>query len=195
MLRRGCNPGAARPRRDAPDAARDLTGPWRAGYTPRARDPTVTEEILRMRPIAAALVLVLACAVPGWCGWTVNARGECVEAWVPPAEGQGWIAMVNAPALPFREAVGGGQMAADGGGTQGVSVATVLTWPALILGGFGAGVIEMPLWFVLGLVDGVTLGHFDTLPNDAKPLTLTTIRPRFLSGVPDDAAKKCAAQH
>lgn len=148
-----------------------------------------------MRLIAAALVVVLATAVPGWCGWTVNATGECVQAWIPPAEGQGWIAMLNAPALPFREAVGGGQIAAEGTHTQQTNVATVLGWPALVLGGFATGAIEMPLWFVLGLVDGVTLGHFDTLPNDAKPLTLTTIRPRFLAALPDNAAKKCAETH
>jgi len=148
--------------------------------------------------LAAGLLLAalgLACARPASAGWTVNATGECVQTWVAPPEAQGPVAMLNAPALPLRSAVGGGEVAATGNQAGKDSVAlTVLSWPALVLAGFGIGAIEMPIWMITGLVDTVTIGSLDLVPDSAKALTLTSVRPRFLpeSGT---TPKTCAERH
>jgi hypothetical protein len=82
-------------------------------------DPTSSGAVdaPRFMPLAVRLALVLAAsalalAPPAAAGWTVNATGDCVEAWVAPPATQGPVAMLNAPALPLRSAVGGGQVAA-----------------------------------------------------------------------------------
>jgi len=148
--------------------------------------------------LAAPFLLIalgLAFAQPASAGWTVNATGECVPAWVAPPEAQGPVAMLNAPALPLRSAVGGGQVAATGGQAGKSSAAlTVLSWPALVLAGFGVGALEMPIWLVTGLVDTVSLGSLDVVPESAKALTLTSVRPRFL---PEGGTtpKTCAERH
>src|SRR5262245_22180034 len=98
-----------------------------------------------MRLAAPFLLIALGLAIPqpASAGWTVNATGECVPAWVAPPEAQGPVAMLNAPALPLRSAVGGGQVAATGNQSGKNSAAlTVLSWPALVLTGFGVGAIE-----------------------------------------------------
>jgi len=148
------------------------------------------------RRFAAALALTaLAAATPAAAGWAVDARGQCVEAWTPPPAGQGPIAILNALPLPFREAVGGGIVAADTtSAAQGGIVGKVLSWPSLILGGFALGGLEMPIWMVLGLCDALTGGYFDLSPDDAKPLTLTSIRPRFL-GAQQTTPATCAKSH
>jgi hypothetical protein len=136
--------------------------------------------MLRRLLLALGLILaVVPCAAHA--GWFVNAAGECVEAWTPSRAAQGPVAMLNAFPLPFREAVGGGVVAANTTASpQTAMAARVLSWPGLILGGFAIGGFELPLWVALGLVDTVTLGHFDVVPDDAKPLTLASFRPRFL---------------
>src|SRR5262245_29949664 len=71
----------------------------------------------RFMRLAAGLLLAalgLTCARPATAGWTVNATGDCVPVWVAPPEAQGPVAMLNAPALPLRSAIGGGQVAASG---------------------------------------------------------------------------------
>jgi hypothetical protein len=144
------------------------------------------------RRFAAVLALLaLVAASPAAAGWAVDARGRCVEAWTPPRAAQGPVAMLTAPTLPFREAVGGGIVAADTTTPQGGVVGQVLAWPSLILGGFALGVGEMPIWLVLGLADTVTGGYFDLSPDDAKPLTLTSVRPRFL-GAQQTTPASCA---
>jgi hypothetical protein len=150
-----------------------------------------------MRLVArlALAALGLAFAPPASAGWTVNATGECIEAWVAPPEAQGPVAMLNAPALPLRAAIGGGQVAAAGSPSGKDSLAlTVLTWPALVLTGFGIGAVEMPIWMITGLADTVTLGSLDLVPDSAKALTLASVRPRFL---PETVTtpKSCAERH
>lgn len=130
--------------------------------------------------VLALAALCLASAAPAHAGWTVNATGECVPAWIAPPAAQGPVAMLNALPLPFRQAAGGGQVAAGGTQAQGGAVVKILSWPALVIGGFGVGVIEMPIWLMTGLADTVTLGSLDLVPDDAKAFTLATIRPRFL---------------
>lgn len=135
-----------------------------------------------MRRTAALLLAtsMLVAAPVARAGWVVNATGECQQAWIAPPAAQGPVAMLNALPLPFRQAVGGGQVAAATDTKGKGAVATGLSWPALIFGGFGVGLIELPIWFITGLGDTLTLGAFDMVPNDAKALTLTTVRPRFL---------------
>jgi hypothetical protein len=140
-------------------------------------------------------VLGLAFAPLARAGWTVNATGECVEAWVAPPAAQGPVAMLNAPALPLRAAVGGGQVAAAGNPSgKDTLVLSVLKWPALIVAGFGVGAVEMPIWLVTGLADTVTLGSLDIVPNSAKALTLTSVRPRFMPET-GTTPKSCAERH
>ena len=117
------------------------------------------------------------------------------QAWVAPPAAQGPVAMLNAPALPLRAAVGGGQVAAAGNPAgKDTLVVSVLKWPALIIAGFGVGAVEMPIWLVTGLADTVTLGSLDIVPNSAKALTLTSVRPRFLPET-GTTPKSCAERH
>ena len=88
--------------------------------------------------------------------------------------------MLDSLALPVRSAVGGGQVAAGGQPGSDKIAITVLSWPALVAGGFAIGVVEMPIWLLTGLADTVTLGSFDVVPDTAKALTLASVRPRFL---------------
>jgi hypothetical protein len=147
---------------------------------------------------AACLVLAalgVAFAPPARAGWTVNATGECVEAWVAPPAAQGPVAMLNAPALPLRAAVGGGQVAAAGNlSGKDTVVLSVLKWPALVIAGLCVGAVEMPIWLVTGLADTVTLGSFDIVPDSAKALTLTSVRPRFMPET-GTTPKSCAERH
>jgi hypothetical protein len=124
--------------------------------------------------------LLLATAAPARAGWVVDARGRCVQATIAPPPAQGPAAMLNAFALPLRQAVGGGQIAAETDTPAKNAVLTALTWPALIAGGFGVGLIEAPIWLLTGLADTLSLGALDLVPNDARALTLASIRPRFL---------------
>jgi hypothetical protein len=162
-------------------------------------DPASSGAVHASRFMRLAVRLVLAAlgvafASPATAGWTVNATGDCVAVWVAPPAAQGPVAMLNAPALPLRSAVGGGQVAAAGNQSgQGSLALTVLTWPALIAGGFGIGVIEMPIWLLTGLADTVTLGSLDLVPDSAKALTLASVRPRFLPGTgttPESCAER-----
>src|SRR4029450_1747343 len=99
-------------------------------------DPTSSAAVhaARFMRLAARLVLAalgLAFARPACAGWTVNATGDCVESWVAPPAAQGPVAMLNAPALPLRSAVGGAQVAAAGNQSGSDTLAlTVLKWPA-----------------------------------------------------------------
>lgn len=148
---------------------------------------------MRSATALALALLGLGFAVRAEAGWTVGATGECVPAWIAPPGGQGPVAMLNALPLPFRQAVGGGQVAAAGGpGTSGFPM-IVLQWPALVLGGFAVGAVEAPVWLIAGLADTVTLGTFDIVPEDAKALTLTPVRPRFLTPI-GMTPERCAAQ-
>jgi hypothetical protein len=135
---------------------------------------------MRSAVVLAVATLCLAPAATARAGWTVNATGECIPAWIAPQAAQGPVAMLNALPLPFRQAVGGGQVAASGTQAKGGAAVRVLSWPALVVGGLGVGVIEMPIWLVAGLADTVTLGSLDLVPDDAKALTLASVRPRFL---------------
>jgi hypothetical protein len=149
-------------------------------------DPTSSAAVhaprfMRLAARLALAALGLAFAPPVRAGWTVNATGDCVETWVAPPAAQGPVAMLNALALPVRSAVGGGQVAAAGDQSGHATLAlTVLSWPALVVAGFGIGVVEMPIWLVTGLADTVTLGSLDLVPDAAKALTLASVRPRFL---------------
>ena len=149
---------------------------------------------MRLAALLPLAALSLAFAPPARAGWTVNATGECVEAWVAPPEAQGPVAMLNSLALPVRAAVGGGQVAA-GDQPGGNKVAfTVLSWPALVAGGFAIGVVEMPIWLLTGLADTVTLGSLDVVPDAAKALTFASVRPRFLPPT-GTTPESCAGRH
>ena len=136
---------------------------------------------MRLAARLALAALGLTFAPPARAGWTVDATGTCVETSVAPPAAQGPVAMMNALALPFRSAVGGGEVAAAGDQSGGNKLAlTVLSWPALVGAGFGIGLVEMPIWLLTGLADTVTLGSLDLAPDAAKALTLASVRPRFL---------------
>src|SRR6266436_818833 len=54
-----------------------------------------------------ALAVIVLWASGALAAWVVNERGECVRAWTPASLVRGPAAMVNAPLLPLRSAVGG----------------------------------------------------------------------------------------
>src|SRR5438477_438577 len=55
----------------------------------------------------SVLLMVVLRASGALAAWVVNERGECVRAWTPASLGRGPAAMLNAPLLPLRSAVGG----------------------------------------------------------------------------------------
>ena len=149
---------------------------------------------MRSTVVPALTAVCLLLAAPARAGWTVDAKGECVPAWIASPASQGPVAMLNGLPLPFRQAVGGGQVAVSGSQSKGGgAVLKVLSWPALVLGGFGVGLLEAPIWLITGLVDTLTFGSLDLVPNDAKALTLTSVRPRFL-GPTGTTPESCAAK-
>src|SRR5213083_1306771 len=61
----------------------------------------------------SVLLMVVLRASGALAAWVVNERGECVRAWTPASLVRGPAAMLNAPLLPLRSAVGGVLVARD----------------------------------------------------------------------------------
>jgi hypothetical protein len=127
----------------------------------------------------AVLALVVLRASGALAAWVVNERGECVHAWTPASLVRGPTAMLNAPLLPFRSAVGGVLAARDdrSPGLQG----KILLPPTLAVVGGGIGLVESIIWFGTGLTDTVTGGYLEMAPDEATRLAGEPVRQPFVA--------------
>ncbi len=129
-----------------------------------------------------ALALVVLRASGALAAWVVNERGECVRVWTPASLVRGPAAMVNAPLLPLRSAVGGVLVARDdrSPGMQG----KILLPPTLAVVGGGIGLVESVIWLGTGLTDTATGGYFEMAPDEATRLGVEPVRPTFVAAAP-----------
>jgi len=127
---------------------------------------------------ASLLVTVVLWASGARAAWVVNETGECVRAWTPASLGRGPAAMLNAPLLPLRSAVGGVLVARDdrSPGMKG----KILLPPMLAVVGGAIGLVESAVWLGSGLTDTATGGYFEIAPEEATRLGVEPVRPPFL---------------
>ena len=112
--------------------------------------------------------------------WVVNEHGDCERAWSGDSLLRGPTAIVNAPLVPFRSAVGGALLAGEDPAAGGVQRAVILG-PALTVGGLAMGMVEAGIWLVGGLADTLTGGYFAIAPEEATYLEVTALRPLFVN--------------
>jgi hypothetical protein len=137
------------------------------------------------------VLLLMALAIPGLAraAWVVNERGECVEEWTSASLARGPAAIVNAPLLPVRSAVGGVVLARDDKSPgKGRSV---LLPPLLAIAGGGMGLVESCIWLGTGLVDTVTGGYFAVAPDDATELSVEPVQPMFVPDARREVTDRC----
>jgi len=91
---------------------------------------------------------------------------------------RGPAAMLNAPLLPLRSAVGGVLVARDdrSPGMKG----KILLPPMLAVVGGAIGLVESAVWLGSGLTDTATGGYFEVAPEEATRLGVEPVRPPFL---------------
>src|SRR2546430_17658094 len=128
----------------------------------------------------SALALVVLRASGALAAWVVNERGECVRVWTPASLVRGPAAMVNAPLLPLRSAVGGVLVARDdrSPGMQG----KILLPPTLAVVGGAIGLVESAVWLGSGLTDTATGRGLEGAPAEATRLRGRPGRAPFPSG-------------
>jgi len=126
----------------------------------------------------SVLLMVVLRASGALAAWVVNERGECVRAWTPASLVRGPAAMLNAPLLPLRSAVGGILVARDdrSPGMKG----KILLPPMLAVVGGAIGLVESAVWLGSGLTDTATGGYFEVAPEEATRLGVEPVRPPFL---------------
>jgi hypothetical protein len=141
---------------------------------------------------ASILAMVLTWASGALAAWRVDERGECVRTWTPASLARGPVAMLNAPLLPFRSAVGGVLVAREdrSSGMQG----KVLLPPTLAVVGAGIGLVDSLVWLGTGLADTTTGGYFAVAPDEATRLSVAPVRPPFVADArrpPPEPTDRC----
>src|SRR5262245_3079895 len=123
----------------------------------------------RWNVVVALTALVLLQPGHGRAAWVVNERGECVEEWRSADLLRGPTAIVNAPLVPVRTAIGGFQTArAD---TIDETSRKILLPPMLTLAGGAMGLAECGIWLAAGLGDTLTGGALALSPVEATELS------------------------
>jgi hypothetical protein len=99
--------------------------------------------------------------------------------WTSASLLRGPTAIVNAPLVPFRSAVGGAHVALDDPvpGTK----RKIMLVPLLTLGGGAMGLVDAGVWLLGGLADTLTGGYFAIAPEPATHLSLEPMTPPFAS--------------
>ena len=131
--------------------------------------------------VAVLAGLALSWASGAGAAWVVNERGDCVREWTPASLARGPAAIVNAPLVPVRTAVGGVLLARND--PQPGRLRQVLLPPLLAIAGGVMGVAESVIWLGTGLVDTTTGGYFEVAPEEATRLGIAPLSPRFASDV------------
>src|SRR5207245_3442076 len=126
----------------------------------------------------SVLLMVVLRASGALAAWVVNERGECVRAWTPASLVRGPAAMLNAPLLPLRSAVGGVLVARDdrSPGMKG----KILLPPMLAVVGGASALVESAVWLGSGLTDTATGGCCEVAPERATRLCGEPGRPPIL---------------
>lgn len=91
--------------------------------------------------------------------WIVNEHDECVRVWTPASMVRGPGAMLTAPTLPMRCAIGG---LGDAVQEQNSGIASTALIGVLML---LVGTVEGITAAVLGIVDTATAGYFEVTPD------------------------------
>jgi len=117
--------------------------------------------------------------------WVVDDRGDCVRQWTSESLLRGPTAVLNAPLVPFRSAVGGVQMARDdhAPGTE----RKILLPPLLAVAGGATGLVESGVWLGAGLADTLTGGYFELTSDGAARLSAAPTRPPLATTVASTA--------
>jgi hypothetical protein len=126
-------------------------------------------------PLLLAVIAVTV-AQPALGAWVVDEHGDCVETWTPDSLLRGPTAIINAPLVPVRSAIGGVRMARGRAGLSGYQ-GTVLLPPLLAVGGGATGLVEGLIWAVSGLADTVTGGALALAPAEATRLSVEPMTP------------------
>jgi hypothetical protein len=135
------------------------------------------------------LLVVLLRSTAARADWVVNEHGECVRQWTTASLARGPAAMLNAPLLPFRSAVGGVLEARESPGS-GLREKIMLP-PILAFGGGAMGLVESLIWLGTGLADTLTGGYFGIAPDEATRLAIDPVRPAFLTAAGQGSTDHC----
>ena len=111
----------------------------------------------------------------------MNERNTCVREWTPSSIARGPLAMTNALTFPGRQLVGGGQAAYED--TTSSTGVRILRTPTLALLGLGTGLAEGLFVMSQGMLDFLTGGVFDLVPDETAALSLAPMPPRFLESL------------
>ena len=129
----------------------------------------------RLRTVLLCVLVARAASA----AWVTNEAGECVREWAPASLARGPAAIVNAPLLPFRSAVGGALLAGSDRTPNPSWPHRILLPPLLTIVGGGMGLVEAGIWLGTGLADTITGGWFEIAPDEATHLAITPIAPAF----------------
>jgi hypothetical protein len=135
--------------------------------------------LISVRGAAVLLLLVALAASHAHAAWTVDEHGECVEEWTTASLAHGPTAILNAPLLPIRSAVGGVVLARDDRSPG--RRRSVLLPPLLAVAGATMGLMESVIWLGTGLADTVTGGAFSIAPDEATTLGIGPVAPAFVA--------------
>jgi hypothetical protein len=118
------------------------------------------------------LMTVLAASVP-------LAHATEDRPWTADALLRGPTAIVNAPLVPVRTAIGGAQLATNDPVAD--TTRKIMLTPLLTLGGAAMGLVDAGVWLMTGLADTLTGGYFALAPEQATHLSVEPITPSFAS--------------
>jgi hypothetical protein len=141
--------------------------------------------MIRLRTAFLCLLVTRAASA----AWVTNDAGECVREWTPASLARGPAAIVNAPLLPFRSAVGGALLAGSDRTPNPSWPHRILLPPLLTIVGGGMGLVEAGIWLGTGLADTITGGWFEIAPDEATHLAITPIAPAFSDTRPAPAPR------
>ena len=122
-------------------------------------------------PLVLVIVLVARAAL-------AQSTGKADEAtWTSASLLRGPTAILNAPLVPVRTAVGGAHLALDDPVPS--TKRKIMLTPLLTLGGGAMGLIDAGVWLLSGLADTFTGGYFALAPEPATHLSLAPMTPPF----------------
>jgi len=125
----------------------------------------------------AVTVLAVFAAGGAYAAWTIDPRGDCVEAWQPSDLLRGPAAIANSVVLPVRSAIGGFQLGRQEPGPDWKS--RIMLPPLLTVAGGGMGLLEGLLWMGTGLGDTVSGGALALAPVEATRMSVDPVTPLF----------------
>ena len=111
--------------------------------------------------------------------WVVDESGQCVNRWAIADLARGPVAIVNAPLLPIRSAVGGVWLVWTESKDGRAWKILLYGVPVGLISGT-LGILEGLVWAVGGVADTATAGYFEIGTDDATQLSLMPVLPLFI---------------